>query len=94
MMSWWGDSHLLTGSMGAVVKPIEVLEAALRAAGCKKRGRESWTCPAHDDRHPSLSIREGEDRRALVFCHRGCNVESIVAALGLELADLFASDGC
>src|SRR5438094_550718 len=29
-------------------------------------------CPAHDDREPSLSIREGDHGKVLVCCHAGC----------------------
>ncbi len=29
-------------------------------------------CPAHDDRHPSLSITE-RDGKLLVHCHAGCD---------------------
>ena len=47
-------------------------------------------CPAHDDRNPSLSIKQGEDGRVLVYCHAGCSVESICAALGIAKRDLFA----
>jgi hypothetical protein len=46
-------------------------------------------CPAHHDRHNSLSISEGEDGRALIFCHAGCDFEQIVKALGLRPRDLF-----
>jgi hypothetical protein len=46
-------------------------------------------CPAHDDRHPSLSIREN-DGRILVHCFAGCPVDAVVAAIGLEMRDLFA----
>lgn len=46
-------------------------------------------CPAHDDKHPSLSVNEGEDGRILLKCHAGCPVESVVGALGLKMADLF-----
>src|SRR5687768_332272 len=46
-------------------------------------------CPAHDDRHNSLKIDEGDDGRALVHCHAGCPPETIVAAVGLTMADLF-----
>jgi hypothetical protein len=45
-------------------------------------------CPAHADRHPSLSVSEGE-RGILVKCWTGCTVEEITAALGLTLSDLF-----
>jgi hypothetical protein len=37
-------------------------------------------CPAHDDRSPSLSIRDG-DRAPLVKCHRGCESRQIVTSL-------------
>jgi putative DNA primase/helicase len=45
-------------------------------------------CPAHHDRNPSLSIREGNDGRILIKCHAGCTAEAVVAALGLHLSDL------
>jgi hypothetical protein len=37
-------------------------------------------CPVHDDRNPSLSIRDGE-RSVLVKCHAGCDPRDIMAAL-------------
>jgi len=60
-----------------------------------KSGESGWTarCPAHDDDSPSLSVSEGDDGRALVNCHAGCTNEDVVAALGLELSDLFPNDG-
>jgi hypothetical protein len=56
-----------------------------------RRGAQGFTarCPAHDDRHPSLSVAEGEAGRVLVFCHaRQCSPEAIVTAVGLTLRDL------
>ena len=48
-------------------------------------------CPAHTDRHPSLSITEGEDGGIRLKCFSaGCTTEAIVAAVGLTMADLFA----
>jgi len=47
-------------------------------------------CPAHDDRHASLAIGEGEDGRALLHCHRGCDLTDVLRALGLTMRDLFA----
>lgn len=46
-------------------------------------------CPAHDDQHPSLSIREGDDGRILLHCWAGCKTADVLAALGLSWADLF-----
>jgi hypothetical protein len=50
-----------------------------------RRNGKGWLvrCPAHEDRRPSLSIAEGDDGRALVKCHAGCPLESIMAAVGL-----------
>src|SRR5262245_8010557 len=50
-------------------------------------------CPAHDDQSPSLSIDTGDDGRILLKCFAGCEIEKIVTALGLTLADLFPKNG-
>ncbi len=52
-------------------------------------GRWIACCPAHDDRSPSLSIRELEDGRVLLHDFAGCEVDSILVAIGLRLSDLF-----
>ena len=56
-----------------------------------KGGHGQWTarCPAHDDRQNSLSVSEGDDGRVLLHCHTGCDVDKIVAALGIAKSDLF-----
>ena len=38
-------------------------------------------CPAHDDRIPSLSLRDGHTGRLLVCCHAGCDWRDIKNAL-------------
>lgn len=53
----------------------------------------SARCPAHDDRGPSLSIREGDDGRVLLHCFAGCTADEVVGAIGLTLADLFPPGG-
>jgi len=45
-------------------------------------------CPAHRDRSPSLSVRQG-DKGALVFCMAGCRTDAVLEALGLSVRDLF-----
>jgi hypothetical protein len=40
-------------------------------------------CPAHDDRTASLSIREGQRGRVLLYCFAGCNYGRVSGALGL-----------
>ena len=75
-----------------IVRPIDRLLEHLD--GVRRSGR-GWTarCPAHNDKTPSLSIAEGDDGRVLLNCFAGCETSSVIAALGLELADLFAEDG-
>ncbi|MHB8249071.1 MAG: hypothetical protein ACYDCX_09360 [Acidithiobacillus sp.] len=60
----------------------------------KRTAPDKWQalCPAHDDRRPSLSIREADDGRVLLKCWTGCGAAEIVNALGLSLADLFPGD--
>ena len=38
-------------------------------------------CPAHDDRDPSLSIRDTDGGKVLVRCHAGCEQAAILDAL-------------
>lgn len=62
-----------------------------RLDGVKATGAGRWIakCPAHEDRSPSLSVRELEDGRVLVNDFGGCDTESVLSALGLTMADLF-----
>ena len=53
------------------------------------RGGWKALCPAHDDREPSLSIKEGDDGRVLLYCHAGCPTESVLRTLDMTFRDLF-----
>ena len=57
-------------------------ETIAKALGGRKAGG-GWMarCPAHDDREPSLSIRDADDGKVLVRCHAGCDQERVIAAL-------------
>ena len=63
-----------------------------RLDGVRQAGPGRWMarCPAHQDRSPSLSVRE-TDNRILVHCFGGCDVGEVLVAVGLALADLFDS---
>lgn len=56
----------------------------------KQTGQGKWLarCPAHDDKSPSLAIKEVGDR-ILVHCFAGCGVTEVLNAVGLDMADLF-----
>lgn len=62
-----------------------------RLEGVRATGTDRWLakCPAHEDRSPSLSIRETDDGMVLLKCFAGCGAADVVAAVGLELRDLF-----
>lgn len=56
----------------------------------KATGASRWIacCPAHNDRNPSLAIRELDDSRILLKCFAGCETSAILSAIDLEFADL------
>lgn len=62
-----------------------------RLDAVKHTGHGRWIarCPAHDDKHPSLVIRELDDGRVLVHCFAGCSVEEVIAAVGLTFDALY-----
>ena len=54
----------------------------VHALGVRRSGK-GWLakCPAHKDKHPSLSIDEGSDGKALVKCRAGCSQDDVIDAL-------------
>lgn len=56
----------------------------------KRTGKDSFIacCPAHDDRSPSMTIREIEPDHILMHCFAGCDTQSILAAIGLSFNDV------
>ena len=72
--------------MTPLERVLERLEGVMRS-GEQYRAR----CPAHDDKRPSLAVRETAEGRVLLHCFAGCPFEEIVAALGLEPSNLFPS---
>jgi len=66
-------------------------EFVSRLVKVRRTGPGRWVscCPAHEDDHPSFTIRELEDGRILTHCFAGCSVEDVVAAVGVSVSDLF-----
>lgn len=75
--------------MSAAVALINRLE------GVKATGPGRWIarCPAHEDRRPSLTVRELDDGRVLLHDFGGCETGAVLSALGLTLSDLFPRTG-
>ena len=46
-------------------------------------------CPAHEDKSPSLSIRELDDGRILIKCFAGCSTEEVLSSVGLSFDSLY-----
>ena len=70
---------------------MRAAEFATRLAQARRHGDHyAACCPAHEDRSPSLTFRDGQ-RGLLVHCWAGCNVEEIARAVGAGVSDLFYS---
>lgn len=58
----------------------------------KKHSSNQYTalCPAHGDKHNSLSIGYRCDKSHwLIYCHAGCDCKDILNAVGLKMSDLY-----
>jgi hypothetical protein len=62
-----------------------------RLAGVKQSAPDRWMarCPAHEDKSPSLSIREMGDGRVLINCFGGCGARDVLDSIDLRMSDLF-----
>jgi hypothetical protein len=69
--------------------PAENLLSRLRRVKRTGAGRWIASSPTREDRHPSLVIRELDDGRLLVHDFGGDDVSQVLAAVGLDLADLY-----
>ncbi len=57
-------------------------EALTKALGGRWHGSHGVTCcPAHEDKSPSFSIRDGDGGNFLTHCFSGCSPEAVWAAL-------------
>ena len=60
--------------------------------GVRQVGAGRWRarCPAHDGQNRNvLSIGETSDGTTLIKCFHGCTAAEVVAAVGMQLHDLF-----
>lgn len=57
----------------------------------KRTGKNAYLacCPAHADKHPSLTVRETASDAILIHCFSGCDTESVLSAIGLTFNDLY-----
>lgn len=71
---------------------MDIADLLSRLDGVKETQRWTWVarCPAHKDRHPSLTVKVLPDERILMHCFAGCETESVLSAIGVQFSDLFA----
>ena len=71
------------------MRPIDKLLSRLDRVTERSDGQYLACCPAHEDKSPSLSIKEVDGGRVLVYCFAGCSAAEVCASVSLELRDLF-----
>jgi hypothetical protein len=66
-----------------------------RLDGVRQTAPDRWVakCPAHEDRSPSLSIREIDDGKTLLQCFAGCSALDVLDSVGLDWGALFPEGG-
>ncbi len=71
---------------------IETLLSRLGRA--KETGSSRWVacCPSHDDRTPSLSIKQLECGKILIHCFAGCGAFDVLDSINLSMSDLCTDD--
>ncbi|MFC1783758.1 phage/plasmid primase, P4 family [Planctomycetota bacterium] len=76
------------------IKLDEILERLGSVVRPSSGSKWQWQarCPAHDDRNPSLSIRQEPNGKILLHCQAGCKIENVCKALGMNLTDLFPDE--
>jgi hypothetical protein len=79
--------------MPAPATPMSADALLSRLDRVRRVGDGRWLarCPAHEDRSPSLSIRELDDGRVLLHDFGGCSFDAVVGALGIAMSELFPS---
>lgn len=61
-----------------------------RVDGVRETGQGKYVtrCPAHEDKSPSLAIKECADGKVLLKCFAGCETEDVLAAVGMTFSDV------
>lgn len=70
---------------------ITIEEILPKLSNVRKNGNGYMaTCPSHKpDKRPSLKISLGDAGTILLFCHTGCELDAVCAAIGVKVGELF-----
>lgn len=74
--------------MSARIRDLDDFLSLLTGVKPGHNGQFTALCPAHDDRRPSLSVKQS-GRRICLKCFAGCENPDILKALDLQPRDLF-----
>ena len=67
---------------------IDILLSRLEKVKPNGNGKYLACCPAHNDKSPSLGIKQDDNGKILIHCFSGCAAPDIVSAVGMQLSDL------
>ena len=70
---------------------IDLLISRLDKVKNNGTGKYMACCPAHDDKSPSLSVKQADDR-VLIHCFAGCGAMDVLEAVGLDYNTLYPED--
>ncbi len=70
---------------------LQVLLDQLHKVRQTGNGQYIACCPSHEDKNPSLAIRN-DNGKILLRCFAGCSAHEIVSAVGLSLSNLFPQE--
>lgn len=75
----------------STMTPLDlVLSVADRGDTRQVGGQWLLHCPSHEDKHPSLAVREAwPGGTLLLFCRAGCATVDVLVALGLDFGDIY-----
>lgn len=71
------------------MSPIDQILSRLSKVRQRQNAQWSAICPSHNDKTPSLSIRETPEGSVLLHCFAGCTTNDVVQAIGLDPSNLF-----
>ena len=76
--------------MSDKIRSLDDFLLLLKGVKLGKDGQCMALCPGHDDRTPSLSIKQ-DNGKLLINCFAGCDTTAILKPLRLEAKDLFVN---
>ena len=80
--------HNTSANNRTAASPAQQLLSRLEGVITTGKGWRAY-CPAHGGKSASLAISEGENGTLLLHCFAGCQVHDVLAAVGLQVGDLF-----